>query len=98
MYLKPEEATIALNLISQQVLVLVSLDQPLCLTAYASPVGTGCVLVNATKDVKEPIVFASKSFSDRELRYLVHERQAAALIFRIKKFNKYFVPENLNCY
>ena len=34
----------ALNLISQQFLVLYSLDLPLRLTADASPVGAGCVL------------------------------------------------------
>jgi hypothetical protein len=38
---------------------------------------------------EEPIAFASKFFSDRELRYPVHEREAAALIFGLKKFNKY---------
>jgi hypothetical protein len=43
-----------------------------------------------TKDGKEePIAFASKSFSDREVHYPVHEREAAALIFGLKKFNKY---------
>jgi hypothetical protein len=77
-------------LISQQVLVPYSLDRPLRLTADASPVGAGCVLAHVREDGKEePIAFASKSFSERELRYPVHEREAAALIFGLKKFNKY---------
>jgi len=76
----------ALNLISQQVLVPYSLDRPLRLTADASPVGAGCVLAHVTENGKEePIAFASKSFSDRELRYPVHEREAAALIFWAKE-------------
>jgi len=80
----------ALNLISQQVLVLYSLDWPLRLTADASPVGAGCVLAHVTKDgEEEPIAFASISFSDRELCYPVHKREAAALIFGLKKSNKY---------
>jgi len=79
-----------LNFISQQVLVPYSLDRPLRLTADASPVGAGYVMAHVTEDGKEePIAFASKSFSDRELRYPVHEREAAALIFGLKKFNKY---------
>ena len=83
----------ALNLISQEVLVPYSLDWPLRLTADASPVGAGCVLAYVTKDGKEePIAFASKSFSDRELRNPVHEREAAALILGLKKFNKYVCP------
>jgi len=78
----------ALNLISQQVLVPYSLDWSLRLTADASPVGAGCVLAHVTEDEKEePIAFASKSFSDRELRYLVHEREAAALIRGLFFFN-----------
>ena len=76
--------------IYQEVLVPYSLDWPLRLTADASPVGAGCVLAHVTEDGKEePIAFASKSFSDRKLRYPVHEREAAALIFGLKKFNKY---------
>jgi hypothetical protein len=75
--------------IYQEVLVPYSLDQPLRLTADQSLVGAGCVLAPVTEDGKEePIAFASKS-SERELRYPVHEREAAALIFGLKKFNKY---------
>jgi len=85
-----------LNLISQQVLVPYSLDWPLPLTADASPVGTGCVLAHVTEDGKEePIAFASKYFSDRDLRYPVQERKAAALIFGLKNSINTCVPENL---
>jgi hypothetical protein len=49
-----------------------------------------------TKDGKEePTAFASKSFADSELRYPVHEREAAALIFGLKKFNKYLCAREL---
>jgi hypothetical protein len=83
----------ALNLIYEQFLVQYSLDGPLRITADASPVGARCVLAHVTKDGKEePIAFASKSFSVREPCYPVHEREAATLIFGLKKSNKYLCP------
>jgi hypothetical protein len=81
----------ALRLISQQVLVPYSLDRPLRLTADASPVGAGCVLAHVTEDGnKEPIAFASKSFSERELRYPVHERESYTN-FWFKEVSQIFV-------
>ena len=82
----------ALLLLSTTVLVPYSLDRPLRITADASPVGAGAVLAHVTSDDKEePVAFASKMFSQAELNYPVHEREAAALIFGIKKFSKYLV-------
>jgi len=38
---------------------------------------------------EQPIAVASKKFSETELRYPVHEREAAALVFGLQKFSKY---------
>ena len=80
----------ALHLLSNTVLVPYSLERPLRLTSDASPVGAGAVLAHVKEDgTEEPVAFASKMFSQAELNYPVHEREAAAMIFGLKKFNKY---------
>jgi len=80
----------ALSAIGQQILVPYSLKKKLRLTSDASPVGAGCVLSHVTEDGRElPIAFASKTFTDTEKNYPVHEREAAAMIFGLKKFNTF---------
>jgi len=80
----------ARSLISERILVPYSLQRPLRLTADASNVGAGCVIAQVTPDgEEEPIAFASKKFSETELRYPAHEREAAALVFGLQKFKKY---------
>ncbi|XP_018325433.1 uncharacterized protein LOC108737207 [Agrilus planipennis] len=80
----------ALSAIGSQILVPYSLNKRLRLTTDASPVGAGCVLSHVTEDEREqPVAFASKTFTDAEKNYPVHEREAAAMIFGLKKFNTF---------
>ncbi|KAG8232364.1 hypothetical protein J437_LFUL008832 [Ladona fulva] len=60
------------------------------MTSDASPIGAGCVLSHVTEDGREePIAFGSKTFTDSEKNYPVHEREAAAMVFGLKKFNTF---------
>jgi len=81
----------ALDAIENQVLVPYSLTRPVRLTTDASPVGAAAILSHVSADGKteELIAFASKTFSAAERNYPQHEREAAAIVFGLKKFFKY---------
>jgi len=79
-----------LQAIGNQILVPYSLERPLRLTTDASAVGAGAVLAHLTEDGREePVAFASKTFSDADRNYPVHEREAASIVFALKKFQNF---------
>ncbi|KAG8238704.1 hypothetical protein J437_LFUL018394, partial [Ladona fulva] len=80
----------ALSDIGNQILVPYSLKRYLRMTSDASPIGASCVLSHVTEDGREePIAFGSKTFTDAEKNYPVHEREAAAMVFGLKKFSTF---------
>ena len=77
-------------LASDLVLMPYSLELPLRLTSDASPVGASAVLSHVLEDGTErPVAFASKTFTPAEKNYYQLDREGCAVIFGIKKFEKY---------
>jgi hypothetical protein len=70
-------------------LVPYSLTKPLRLTTDASPIGAAAIISHVEGEEEFPIAFASKTFTPTEQRYPQHEREAAAIMFGIKKLHKY---------
>jgi len=77
-------------LVSDAALASHSLEIPERLTCDASPVGAAAILSHVYEDGDErPIAFASKSFTDAERNYAQIELEAAAVVFGLRKFEKY---------
>lgn len=71
--------------------VLVHYDDklPLKVSCDASPVGLGVVLSHVIDGDERPIAYASRTLSKAERNYSQIEKEAAAIIFGIKKFQQY---------
>lgn len=75
---------------SEKVLTPFQVELPVILATDASPTGYGAVLSHIMPDGKErPVAFASKSLSKTEKRYSQLDKEAAALIWGLKKFFQY---------
>ena len=64
-------------------------DRPFVLGTDASDSGIGAVLLQKFDDGTFPIMYASKKLLKREQNYSVIERECLAIVFGIKKFQKY---------
>ena len=80
---------------SDQVLAHYSLKAPLVIAADASSYGIGTVLSHEFKEgnstIQRPIMFASRTLSRAERSYSQLDREALAIMFAIKKFNRYIL-------
>ena len=75
---------------STNVLVLYNTELKPIMTADASPVGVGAVLLHIMKDRSEkPIYFASRELSKAERNYAQIEHEGLAVIFEVFKFHKH---------
>lgn len=74
-------------------------SKPITLTCDASPYGLGCVLSHVFPDnVEVPIAFHSRSFTSTERNYAQIDREAAAIIAGVKKFNNYLFGQKFRIY
>ena len=55
----------------------------------ASDIGVGAVLLQEYTDGVFPVAYASKKLLPREQNYAVIERECLAVVFGVKKFEKY---------
>ena len=76
-------------LIRSNILWLPDFDKPFILQADASDSGVGTALLQRYKDGLFPIAYASKKLLPREKNYSVIERECLAIVFGIRKFQKY---------
>ncbi|KAL3988098.1 5-hydroxytryptamine receptor 3 [Sarotherodon galilaeus] len=75
---------------SAQVLVHYSADRELVLSCDPSPYAIGAVLSHKMEDGSErPLGFMSRTLSPAEKKYSQLDKKGLAVIFGIKKFNKY---------
>lgn len=59
------------------------------LTVDASPYGLGAILSQEENGVEKPVSFMSRSLSPAEKRYSQIQKEAAAIVFGVKKFHQY---------
>ena len=76
-------------LIRSPILWLPDFDRQFILQADASDLGVGAALLQRYEDGLFPIAYASKKLLPREKNYSVIERECLAIVFGIRKFQKY---------
>lgn len=76
-------------LMKHKVLVHYDPKKPIILACDASPYGVGAVLAHLIDGFQYPIFFASGTLNPAERNYSQLHREALAIIFGVKKFDKY---------
>ena len=76
-------------LTSAPILRLPDLSRQFILRTDASDVGVGAVLLQCYEDGIFPVAYASKKLLPREQNYSVIERECLAIVYGVKKFQKY---------
>ena len=71
------------------ILRLPNLHKPFIVQTDASDTGVGATLLQEYADEVFPVMYASKKLLPRERRYSVIEREGLAMLFAIKKFERY---------
>lgn len=64
-------------------------NKEIVLAADASPYGLGCVLSHVVENQEKPVIFGSSTLNPAEQNYSQLHREALAIIFAVKKFEKY---------
>ena len=79
-------------LISPQVLKFPNFNKQFIVRTDASDVAMGAVLLQEHKNVLHPVAYASKKFTETQLRYATtYEKEALALIWALEKFREYLL-------
>ena len=77
------------NLTSSPILHLPDIEKPFILRTDASNSGLGAVLLQKHEDEVFPVAYASKKLLAREVNYSVIERECLAVVWAIRKFQRY---------
>jgi transposase InsO family protein len=64
-------------------------ELPIIVSCDASSYGVGAVLSHMVNEVERPVMFVSSTLSPAEKNYSQLDREALAIIFALKKFEKY---------
>ena len=84
---------------SPKLLVHYDHHKELILTCDASPVGVGAVLAHKMDDGTErPIGYASRTLTPAECKYSQIDREALAIIFRVKRFHQFLYGRKFTIY
>ncbi|KRX87523.1 Uncharacterized protein T4E_11024 [Trichinella pseudospiralis] len=76
--------------LSSSVLAHYNTILPLQVTCYAPPYGVGAVLSHVMSDDTEtPVAYASKTLTATKRNYAQIDKEALAIVFRVKKFHQY---------
>lgn len=81
--------TLKKRLVSTDVLINPDFSKPYRFYADASDIGMGGVLCQMKNGEERPIAYASQHFNKRELNYAPIEKEAAAIIWALRKFHLY---------
>lgn len=76
-------------LVREPVLRLPDLSKPMILQTDASATGVGAVLLQEHEGVAFPVAYGGKKLLPREQRYSTIERECLAIVFGLKRFEKY---------
>ncbi|CAK1583413.1 unnamed protein product [Parnassius mnemosyne] len=79
---------------SERVLAYYNPELTTMVTADAGPEGLGAVLSQVQGNGEERVIaYASRSLSKAECNYAQIQKEAAALVFAVKKFSLFFMVE-----
>lgn len=76
-------------IVNNKVLELFDPEKQIIVSTDASPYGVGAVLSHIVKGEERPVLFASATLSPAEKNYSQLQREALAIIFAVKKFDRY---------
>ena len=76
---------------TEPILILPDLNKEFIIRCDASSVGIGGILLQTRDDILMPCAYVSRKLSDSEKNYQITERECLAVIFTVKKFERYLL-------
>ena len=86
------------TIVSEPMLRTPDFSLPFVVQTDASETAIGAALLQEFGDGLLPVAFASRKLQPRETRYTVGERECLAIIFALKKFDRYLYGKEFTLY